>query len=178
MRFTLQSLFGRGIIQADPHPGNSLFLGGERIAFLDFGCVRRFDRETASHARELFRCLVEGRRSDFDEVVVAAGFAPKPERFDFDYHWRAEREAHAPFLTSKFRFTRGFVRRASQSYGPTSPNARTQGMPAPWLWILRLLWGTYAVLARLEAEGDFRSVLLDALSLTEESPVIAHRPLR
>ncbi len=36
-----QSLFKHGVLYADPHPGNYRFLGGGRVAFLDYGCVKK-----------------------------------------------------------------------------------------------------------------------------------------
>src|SRR4029077_999631 len=39
-RFMFRALWRHGMLYADPHPGNYRFLGGGRVAFLDFGCHR------------------------------------------------------------------------------------------------------------------------------------------
>jgi len=47
--------FDFGLIHADPHPGNYLFLGDGRIGLLDFGCSKKFDRAFMDEHRKLFR---------------------------------------------------------------------------------------------------------------------------
>jgi predicted unusual protein kinase regulating ubiquinone biosynthesis (AarF/ABC1/UbiB family) len=43
-----------GLLHADPHPGNYLFMEGGRIGLLDFGCSKRFDRAFMAEHRKLF----------------------------------------------------------------------------------------------------------------------------
>jgi len=47
--------FDFGLLHADPHPGNYLFLGGGRIGLLDFGCSKKFDRAFIDEHKKLFR---------------------------------------------------------------------------------------------------------------------------
>jgi len=47
--------FDFGLIHADPHPGNYLFLEGGRIGLLDFGCSKKFDEAFIDEHRKLFR---------------------------------------------------------------------------------------------------------------------------
>ena len=47
--------FDFGLIHADPHPGNYLFLDGGRIGLLDFGCSKKFDRAFIDEHKKLFR---------------------------------------------------------------------------------------------------------------------------
>ena len=49
-RFMFRSLFEHGVLYADPHPGNYRFLGGGKVAFLDFGCVQGAAARTRSRA--------------------------------------------------------------------------------------------------------------------------------
>jgi len=39
--------FELGVLHADPHPGNYLFLHDGGLAMLDFGCIKKFDRSFA-----------------------------------------------------------------------------------------------------------------------------------
>jgi aarF domain-containing kinase len=60
----LLSLFSRqtlvfGLLQADPHPGNFLFLPDGRIGLLDFGCVKRFAPGSLEIHRRLLRTPIE-----------------------------------------------------------------------------------------------------------------------
>ncbi len=47
--------FDFGLLHADPHPGNYLFLEGGRIGLLDFGCSKEFDRDFIEEHKKLFR---------------------------------------------------------------------------------------------------------------------------
>jgi aarF domain-containing kinase len=47
--------FDFGLLHADPHPGNYLFLEGGRIGLLDFGCSKKFDAAFIKEHRNLFK---------------------------------------------------------------------------------------------------------------------------
>ncbi len=47
--------FDFGLLHADPHPGNYLFLEGGRIGLLDFGCSKKFDAAFIQEHRNLFK---------------------------------------------------------------------------------------------------------------------------
>jgi predicted unusual protein kinase regulating ubiquinone biosynthesis (AarF/ABC1/UbiB family) len=47
--------FDFGLLHADPHPGNYLFLEGGRIGLLDFGCSKKFERSFIEEHKKLFR---------------------------------------------------------------------------------------------------------------------------
>jgi len=50
--------FDFGLLHADPHPGNYLFLGGGRIGLLDFGCSKKFDAGFIREHRKLFKVRI------------------------------------------------------------------------------------------------------------------------
>ena len=50
--------FDFGLLHADPHPGNYLFLEGGRIGLLDFGCSKKFERGFIDEHRKLFRIAI------------------------------------------------------------------------------------------------------------------------
>ncbi|MDH5672627.1 MAG: AarF/ABC1/UbiB kinase family protein [Myxococcales bacterium] len=163
VRFALRSLFGAGMINADPHPGNYLFSDAGAVVFLDFGCVRRFDAAFIDAERKLARAVVDGRREVFREVVEATGMVADGRRFDFDLHWDMFCHQYEPFATPRFRFTSNFVRRVFEFARPSNTNLRRLAFPPQWIWMQRLLWGLYAVLAHLQAEGRFAEELRVAL---------------
>ena len=70
---------------------------------------------------------------------------------------------HRPLCAPHFRFTPDFVAEGHQLNGPRSPNARTLQIPPPYVWVARLQWGLWSLLTKLEAEGDFRPVLDEAI---------------
>lgn len=165
-RFAHRSLFELGTLNADPHPGNYLFpRGGDAgpITFLDFGCIRRFEHDYVERERTLARVVVMGQREKFRDAVLATGMVPKPRVFDFDVHWAMLRHQYAPYVAPTFHFTPEYVRAGMEHSKPDNPNLRHLAIPPPWIWQQRLQFGLHAVLARLDAEGPFRDLLLEAL---------------
>ncbi len=72
-RAMLDQLFTLGIFHADPHPGNLLFLPGDRVAFLDFGMFGRLNARNRRRLALMVWALVQG---DFDVVAgQLLGFA-------------------------------------------------------------------------------------------------------
>lgn len=55
-------LWREGLYDGDPHPGNYLFLGDGRVAFVDFGCAAALDGARAAAARELVRAFFATER--------------------------------------------------------------------------------------------------------------------
>ena len=58
-------VFQFGLFHADPHPGNVLFLPGDRVGFIDFGLVGRLDPSERRRMALMLWALVDG---DYDAV--------------------------------------------------------------------------------------------------------------
>ena len=159
VRFAYRGLLELAVIQADPHPGNTLFFPDGRVVFLDFGCVRELDLPFACALRELTRAVVANDTTAFRQAALELGVVGRPRRFDFGHYFRTMHHLYRPFLDARFRFTPAFIKETMALNGPTSPNARTLAMPRPYLWVARLQWGLWSVLTRLGAEVDLRDVL-------------------
>ncbi len=172
VRFAYRSLFGLLAINADPHPGNYRFRLQGPTAFLDFGCVRRFDPSFVEAERRVAKVLLAGDRAGFDEAVRATGMVAKPAKFDFDHHWAMMRHQLEPYLHPRYRLTPDYIRAGMQFSGPTSPNVRILKIPPQWMWYQRLQWGLHAVLVRLNVEVDYRTPMLEAI----EGPVAPLSP--
>ncbi len=61
----LRQVFQFGLFHADPHPGNILFLPGDRIGFVDFGMFGRLDPSERRRMAFLFWALADG---DYEAV--------------------------------------------------------------------------------------------------------------
>ncbi|MEL6346938.1 MAG: AarF/ABC1/UbiB kinase family protein [Myxococcota bacterium] len=157
-----RSLFVHGAINADPHPGNQRFRE-DAVVFLDFGCVRVFSPVFLGRWRRMIGALLDNDRTRFEEAVIAMGIVDPMQRYDWDAHWAMERHFYAPYLTKSFTFTREWLEAGVQYTRPENPNLRRMAIPPEWIWLQRLQWGLHAVLIRLGASGDFRSVMDTAL---------------
>jgi aarF domain-containing kinase len=68
-----------GILHADPHPGNFLFLPDGRVGLLDFGCVKRFDPGFLAVHRRLMTIPVEEEGALVDCYSEIGLFAPEAD---------------------------------------------------------------------------------------------------
>ena len=161
--FAHHSLYRLGVINADPHPGNYLFAEDGAVIFLDFGCVRRFEPEILEIERRLLEVVIDGRRADFRDALMATGMVAKPKRFDYDVHWDMLRHQYAPYLSTSFQFDFDYIRAGMEYNQPSNPNLRRLAIPPYWIWLQRLQWGLHAVLARLDARGNYADVLREAI---------------
>jgi len=166
VRFSYRSLFRLGVIQADPHPGNFLFHADGRVVCLDFGCVRALPPEFVSNLRRMLAAIQSDDREGFRSATIGLGMAPRPDRFDFDHHFTMMEHLHRPLLEREFAFSPEFVQRGMEFNGPASPNARTMDMPPAYVWVARLQWGLWSLLARLRSTADLRDITHEIM--TEE----------
>jgi ubiquinone biosynthesis protein len=97
----MRQVFEFGLFHADPHPGNVLFLPGDRIGLLDFGMFGRLDPSERRRMAFVFWALVDGdyeavggqllRLSEFLPGADPAGF--RAALADTVEDWSGERAA-------------------------------------------------------------------------------------
>jgi predicted unusual protein kinase regulating ubiquinone biosynthesis (AarF/ABC1/UbiB family) len=164
-RFAQGSIHRLGVFNGDPHPGNYRFVAGGRIAFLDFGLVKRW---TPGEWERLAPCLDAILASDPERLLVAmeaVGFLPADHGLDaqpvFDY----VSTPYRPYLVERFQFTRSFVadtvQRVADIRGPHADVVEKLNLPASFVILDRVVWGVSALLGKLEAEGPWRAILAE-----------------
>jgi predicted unusual protein kinase regulating ubiquinone biosynthesis (AarF/ABC1/UbiB family) len=161
--FAFSSIYQLGALNCDPHPGNYLFMPG-RVAFLDFGCVRRFSEPLTAAWKMMIRSALERDHAAFRDAVVSIGFAKNDGTFDFDAHYRQYLHLIRPWLTAETgTLTRDLVVRSYRAFFLANPNRTRLKMPRELVFANRLQWGLYSVLADLEATCPYRDEILDVL---------------
>jgi predicted unusual protein kinase regulating ubiquinone biosynthesis (AarF/ABC1/UbiB family) len=167
-QFAFESIFRHGVFNADPHPGNYLFEDGN-VVFLDFGCVKEFAPELLARWKRLMRSTLGSDLEQAQQLWIEIGMVPWPERYDFRYHQHMMQTLYEPWLQVPFRFTPEFVTRLWRVMMVDNPNRFCTNNPKDWVFVNRLQWGLYAVLARLQACADFRSPILALLREPEQA---------
>jgi predicted unusual protein kinase regulating ubiquinone biosynthesis (AarF/ABC1/UbiB family) len=156
--FYLGTLYRHGLFNADPHPGNLLFCEGGRIAVLDYGCVREFDGETVAALVALSRAVREadddGIRAELKRLGAKAA-APGPA---FDATRKLLRGFFEPILTPGRRRLRAGVNFEMQNVLRNKRVMIKMQIPGRLLFLFRIRFGVYAVLARLGAECDWQAL--------------------
>ena len=156
--FYVGTLYRHGVFNADPHPGNLVFQPDGRLAILDYGCVREFEPDTVAALGALSRAVRDDDAGRMRDALVELG-------------------AHDPGAGKRFETTRGLLR---GFYGPVLEAGARQveagaslamgdafrtkraifrlRLPGKLLFLFRIRFGLYAVLARLGAVADWRAV--------------------
>jgi predicted unusual protein kinase regulating ubiquinone biosynthesis (AarF/ABC1/UbiB family) len=160
-RFVFKGTLVGAMLNADPHPGNYVFHEGGRVTFLDYGCIQRIDdrrpRAVAVHAAALARDEAAFGRA------VARMVGAKPGALE-DVAIRYTRECFRPLFESPYRVTKPYA--ASLVAGMHDmallarkvPEEQLFTMPGDMVFVNRLQFGFYSVLARLDVETDYAAV--------------------
>jgi len=160
-RFVFKGNLVGGMFNADPHPGNYVFQPQGRIAFLDFGCVQPIHAGRLGPARALHRAaaardepgfarqvrvIMETRGGLYEELAIAYS-----------------RRCFEPLFASPYRVTREFVRKLVTEIREMKQvmfkkNGNFVPLPEGMVFMNRLQFGFYSVLARLDVEVDYAAV--------------------
>ena len=161
-RFVFKGNLVGGMFNADPHPGNYVFQDDGRIAFLDYGCVQVIPFNRRPLARALHRAAVERDEKKFERCVSAL-LDCKPGRLE-DASRRYSRLCFEPLFQQPYRITRSYAAslvdemKSMAMAARKLPDAEVFPMPNEMLFMNRLQFGFYSVLARLDVEVDFAAV--------------------
>jgi predicted unusual protein kinase regulating ubiquinone biosynthesis (AarF/ABC1/UbiB family) len=158
-RMVFTSAFRHRLVNCDPNPGNFLFPDG-RVAFVDFGCVKELDGGFVSTWRRYLKAVLEEDRGAARDLLIEMGYVISPDAFDFEYQFELMRLISKPWLENgPFRFDRAYVSAIWSRITRNNVNIPRLRLPRDWLFVNRLQWGLYSVLAALETQGDWFTIM-------------------
>ncbi|HEX2679378.1 MAG TPA: AarF/ABC1/UbiB kinase family protein [Polyangiales bacterium] len=150
-----------GVFNADPHPGNYLFHPDGSITFLDFGCVQPIPEPRHSHARAMHRAARRRDEDDFRKhcIAILGARGGDYQRVALEH----SRHSFEPLFESPFKITRPFTAHMVQSVMAVKESLFAKDgsfvpLPEGMLFMNRLHFGFYSVLARLDAVADYAGV--------------------
>jgi len=160
-RFVFKGNLVGGMFNADPHPGNYLFQADGGVTFLDFGCIQPIRAERLEAARDLHRAAL-GR----DEPAFRRAAAIILESKGGSYEEAAtaySRRCFEPVFASPFQITTEFATSLVQEIRTVKEQLWAKDksfvqLPTGMLFMNRLQFGFYSVLARLEVRVDYAEV--------------------
>jgi predicted unusual protein kinase regulating ubiquinone biosynthesis (AarF/ABC1/UbiB family) len=169
-RFVFRSLYVHGMFNADPHPGNYLFMPDGRVAFLDFGCVQRYARETLEAFRAVREAAIEGKEGrEFREVVkVSYGLPDALDEEEWAFMEQYVKCCFWPLLAPQpFRYSRAYTQKlADMTVQGTMIGARKAMRKGVWeakapglIFLNRINFGLNSILSSLDAEADWRELV-------------------
>jgi predicted unusual protein kinase regulating ubiquinone biosynthesis (AarF/ABC1/UbiB family) len=160
-RFVFRGNLVGGLFNADPHPGNYLFNADGEIAFLDYGCVQPIRPERLRRARAL-HVAARGRDEAAFRAQCVALLGTRGGGYE-DAAVAHSRLSMAPLFSSPFHMTREFVTQMVHSVLSLKEQLFAKDrsfvpLPEGLLFMNRLQFGFYSVLARLDVSVDYCEV--------------------
>ncbi len=174
-RFVFKGNLVGGMFNADPHPGNYVFQGDGRVAFLDFGCVQPLEGHRLDDARRIHSAALRRDEAAFREAakLVLETRGGHWEKIALEY----SRLCFEPIFTSPYRMTRTYsaslVRRLV-GFRDEMSKLQEDFVPLPpgMLFMNRLQFGFYSVLARFDVEVDYAAVEREFLAPILGEPLL------
>jgi predicted unusual protein kinase regulating ubiquinone biosynthesis (AarF/ABC1/UbiB family) len=182
-QFMFRSMLRYGILYADPHPGNYRFLGGGKVAFLDFGCVKILPDELLSGMKRYMRAALDGDWDEFDRACAEVlGYDPAdPESWQLFRSYTIE--LLSPITSNAlFQWSPEVAREAiaflvrGQKKIIFQEGSKLPKMPTPIhpplesTFVNRLQWGLASIMGGLRAQARFRP-LTESWVREERQPV-------
>lgn len=166
-RFVFKGNLVGGMFNADPHPGNYIFQPDGRIAFLDFGCVQPIHGGRLGPARALHRAAAAKDEPGFERQVRVI-METRGGLYE-DLAIAYSRRCFEPLFASPYRVTREFVRTLVAEIGEMKQvmfkkDGNFVPLPEGMVFMNRLQFGFYSVLARLDVEVDYAGVERDFMA--------------
>jgi hypothetical protein len=171
-RFVFKGNLVGGRFNADPHPGNYVFHPDGRISFLDFGCVQVLDPRHVKYARLVHWAAIERDEASFRRHVAAL-LGTRGGSYE-DAALAFSRHCFEPLFAAPFRIDRAYVTEladwtlALKKEVFAKDNSFVQ-LPPNMVFLNRLQFGFYSVLARLNVSVDYPAVEKSFLPTKESS---------
>lgn len=166
--FYVGSLFRHGLYNCDPHPGNYLFSEDGGVTVLDYGCTRAFE---PAFVEKLARLTLAVHADDHDalhQVFVDLGMVQPAGTYDFATARDFVRAFHRPILEPHDEDGEGtYAIHLGEAMGmqeivKKKAELMKLALPGEFLFLFRIRFGLWAVLARLGARANWRQLELEA----------------
>ena len=154
--FYVGALYRYRLFNADPHPGNLLFAPDGSVTILDHGCVREFDAESVLSLVRLSRAVRADDSLGIQAALGAIGM-PKPAR-DFEVTRGLLRSFYDPLLVAGRHAIKPDRAVAMVETVKIKRSLARMRLPGKLMFLFRIRFGLYAVLARIGAELDWAAL--------------------
>ncbi len=170
-RFMFRALYEYGLLYADPHPGNYRFLGGGRVAFLDFGCTKKIPDPLVAGMKRYVVAAQRGDEAEFERACVEVLGYEREDEESWKLYIAYTKMLLEPFTRdAPFRHSKqhareciAFLVRGGKKIvlkpGDTLPRLPAPvHMPPDFTFVNRLQWGLSSIMGGLEAEANWRRI--------------------
>jgi predicted unusual protein kinase regulating ubiquinone biosynthesis (AarF/ABC1/UbiB family) len=149
------ALYRHGLFHADPHPGNYAFRDDGTAVLYDFGCMREFDRETIAIYAELGHAVMADDEARIRTSFEALGGGIPTSAKAYDHVRKMLRSFFGPMLTPGPHVIDASVHLDMNQVARDKLMLMRLHLPGKLLFLFRIRFGLYAVLARIGACLDW-----------------------
>jgi predicted unusual protein kinase regulating ubiquinone biosynthesis (AarF/ABC1/UbiB family) len=174
-RFVFKGTLRGAMLNADPHPGNYIFHPEGVVTFLDYGCIQEVEQDHRARAEDVHRAALARDEQTFARAVAVL-VKSKPgalEKLAVGY----TRQCFEPLFQSPYHIRRGYAASLVDGMKDMAQAARKVPsgeffpMPPDMVFVNRLQFGFYSVLARLDVEVDYATVERTFLAAATAAPI-------
>lgn len=157
--------FCHNLIQGDIHPENFL-IKNDKVVFLDFGRIINFPPGRMKLEANFYKAILNEDKQQGKMLVEEMGMLEGSEKLDFDEFWSFLLNSQAHIIKEgKFKFNREYVTRLSRE-GRRFTNKHKMKMAPESFWAFTYAAGSWALMAELEAECNWRKIGLETFDET------------
>lgn len=166
-RMAVTSIHRHCVFNADPHPGNYLFLPGGKVCFLDFGFTKRWSHDFINLSKTQSLAALAGDLETFGRTCRALGYTSDNPSFDYGELLALLRQGtYGTWIDDKpFAFSRDFVRRELAAMGDFTRRCGPFRFSPDHIPLHRVYWGHHSLFAELNAEVNIHRELVPLLKV-------------
>jgi predicted unusual protein kinase regulating ubiquinone biosynthesis (AarF/ABC1/UbiB family) len=154
-QFYVGTLFQHGLYNWDPHPGNYIVQPDGRLAMLDYGSTREFDRAFVQRLQALTSAVHADDRDALHRSLVEFGMVQEGKAYDYDAARTLLRSFYGPMLRDEVLAIEKGEAMPLRAMLETKRELLKLQLPAQFLFVLRIRFGVMSVLAQLGARANW-----------------------
>lgn len=160
-QLTFESWIRNAFVQVDPHPGNYLF-EDSKVVFLDFGSMKSVPAPMLRGWKLFFRAMIDHQFEKALELLEEFGLYPREEVFDGSF-LHVLKLLYEPYITNKpYTFSTQHCQRNIHEWFVKGPKSHFK-ISRDWIFLMRVVWGTASILAKLGATANWQQKVLPLL---------------
>ncbi len=154
------------MFNADPHPGNFIFLPGGRVAMIDFGFVKYFEPEFVLNYMKLYKSVHDQNLVENKNAWTNLGFVKDEKNFDFERHFQDfSKLASVLFRKEGFTFDENYLVLSHASHSTDHPNLPYMQVPKDAVSLSRVVWGLTQVICELDVHLNIYEELSEQMQM-------------
>jgi predicted unusual protein kinase regulating ubiquinone biosynthesis (AarF/ABC1/UbiB family) len=153
--FYVGTLFRHGLYNWDPHPGNYIVRADGRLAMLDYGSTREFDRAFVRKLAALTAAVHADDRRALHRSLIDLGMVQEATRYDYDAARTLIRSFYGPMLRDEVLSIAKGEAMPLRAVLETKRELLKLHLPGEFLFVLRIRFGVMSVLAQLGARANW-----------------------